>query len=81
MQWEGKGNSCSCKPWQVANKAVRDSASPVFTFAPQLVIIEKRSAKTVAYFSVLTLFTPFVLLTSIGIELGTQLKYLQLQES
>lgn len=29
----GRGNSCSCKPWQVANKAVRDSASPVFTFA------------------------------------------------
>lgn len=52
VQWEGKGNNCSCKPWQVANKAVRDSASPVFTFAPQFVIIEKHSPKSVAYFSV-----------------------------
>lgn len=47
-----RGNNCSCKPWQVANKAVRDSASPVFTFAPQFVIIEKHSPKSVAYFSV-----------------------------
>lgn len=48
-----RGNNCSCKAWQVANKAVRDSASPVFTFAPQFVIIEKHSPKSVAYFSVL----------------------------
>lgn len=77
----GEGRSsvssgCSCKPWQVANKVVRPSASPVFTSAPQLVIIEKRSslAKVLPTFQrsqPSALFTPFVFPATIGIELGT----------